>query len=434
MKNKIQIPKYLLFVIFAALTLPFIQRTVSLVEESPLGGVIPEPTEVPALSKETWLSGEYQVKKEKKISEEFGFRNFCIRTHNQIAFTLFHKAQAKDVIVGKENYLFEERYIKAYYGADFIGEDSTKHRMQRLKFVQDTLAKLNKTLLIVFAAGKGSYYPEYIPDRYITKRKRTNYEAHLDYANQYGINHIDFNKYFVEQKYKYKHLLYPKNGIHWSTYGAAIAADSIIKYLEKKRAIDMPTLYWNEKDIRFAPEEYWDYDIGEGINVFYRLPSEPMAYPVILYESDSAKTKPSTLVVSDSFYWPMYNMGLPNVFSYSKFWYYNQEIHPGSGSPAMIDLGEELNQRDVIVLMASEVTISDFGWGFIEDMYKLYTNQLDLAKFKSDVEGYKNYIKNDKNWVEGAAKRAAQNSISVDSMITLDAIWEVKRAMRAQHK
>jgi hypothetical protein len=56
--------------------------------------------------------------------------------------------------------------------------------MQRLKYVQDTLASLDKNLILVFAAGKGSFYPEYFPEKYKTEKGVTNYETHLELAQQ----------------------------------------------------------------------------------------------------------------------------------------------------------------------------------------------------------------------------------------------------------
>ena len=67
-----------------------------------------------------------------------------------------------DVVIGKENYLYEKGYIDAFFGVDFIGHDSIAISAYKLKMIQDTLAKLNKTLLIILAPGKGDFFPEYI--------------------------------------------------------------------------------------------------------------------------------------------------------------------------------------------------------------------------------------------------------------------------------
>ena len=72
----------------------------------------------------------------------------------------------------------------------------------------------------------------------------------------------------------------------------------------------------------------------------------------------------------------MYNFGLSQVFDKSHFWYYNKEIYPETFSkplaPLDVDLKKEINDHDVILLMSTQATLPDLGWGFIERMYQLY--------------------------------------------------------------
>ena len=188
---------------------------------------------------------------------------------------VFNKPRASGVNIGKNKYLYRELY-KAYHGTDYIGYDSIMNRMQRLKYVQDTLSKLDKNIILIFAAGKGSFYPEYFPDEYITEKKTTNYETHLQLAQQLGISHIDFNSYFIENKSKSPYPLYPQYGIHWSYYGMCLAADSIIRYIENARNIDMPNLYWDQ--IEITQPKKGDYDIADGMNLLVKLKTFNMAY------------------------------------------------------------------------------------------------------------------------------------------------------------
>lgn len=350
-----------------------IQKKIKFVEFAPLKGAI-LPVEWKSFSFQDWFSGNFQKHTEKYINENFGFRNFLIRLNNQIAFDLFHKAKANGVIVGKNNYLFEENYIKAYNGTDFIGKNTIKHRMEQLKFIQDTLKKLNKDLILIFAAGKGDFYPEYIPDRMKTKQKITNYTYHLKLAKEMGIEYIDFNDYFLKNKGKTKYPLYPKYGIHWSMYGMCLVADSLVHYIEHERKIDMNTIYWNKIESKQPEDE--DYDIGDGMNLISKLKSFPMGYPQIQFEKDSLKAKPNILVVSDSYYWGIFNFGFSILFNESHFWYYNQEIYPDSYikpvSTKQIDLKEEIQKHDVILLMSTQATLPNLGWGFIERSSKEY--------------------------------------------------------------
>jgi len=363
----------LLLLILGLLIAPIFQSKFDIIKLRPLKGAIKQ-----AVKKDftinKWFSGKYQEQEEKYLNKTFGFRSFFIRVNNQIAYSLFNKAKANGVIFGKKNYLFEENYIKAYYGTDYIGYDSIKHRMQRLKYIQDTLAKLNKNLIVIFAAGKGSFYPEYFPDKYKTEKKKTNYETYVELAKQLGVTYIDFNHYFVENKGKYPYPLYPQYGIHWSYYGMALAADSIIRFIENIRNIDMPNLYWHK--IEISQPKKSDYDIANGINILFNLKSFNMAYPHIKIQSDSGKTKPSVLVVSDSFYWGMFNFGISKAFTNSHFWFYNKQIYPDSyKSPietSQLNLRKQIANHDVFIIMATEATIPRLGWGFIESTYKLF--------------------------------------------------------------
>jgi len=369
--NKLRVVLFLGILLF--LITPFIQGKFKFINVTPLRGDI-TPIEKKYFNLKEWFNGEYQTQNEKFFNESFGFRNVFIRVNNQLAFSLFNKAKANGVIIGKNNYLYEENYIKAYNGLDFIGTDSITHRMQRLKYIQDTLSKLNKDLILVFAAGKGSFYPEYFPDNYRFKKDSINYKTHVSIAKKLGLRIIDFNKYFIENKNKSKHPLYPQYGIHWSYYGMCIAADSIIRFIEKTRNIDMPNLYWNKIEIDNAKES--DYDIADGMNIIFKLRSFKMAYPQVQFQNDSGKTKPSLLVVSDSFYWGMFNFGISNSFSTSHFWFYNKQIFPDSYKSLketnQVDLKDEIKQHDVIIIMATEATLPNLGWGFIENTYDLF--------------------------------------------------------------
>jgi len=265
------------------------------------------------------------------------------------------------------------------------------------------------------------------------KPGKTNYSSYNNLARELGINQIDFNKYFVENKYKSKYPLYPQYGIHWSTYGMCLAADSIIRFIEKIRGIDMPNLYWTKIDLADAKES--DYDIAEGMNLKFRLKSFKMAYPEIQIESDQGKIKPSVLVIADSYYWGMFGFGFTKAFSQNHFWYYNKQIYPESFNQptetSQISLKDEIDRHDVIIIMATEATLPNLGWGFIETLYEFYhgiksDSEID-AEFQHEIKNLRNYIKTDKNWMDQIAIKAADRKISVDSMITLDAIWQLQQ-------
>ena len=370
MRNKkFNIKIILLFTLLSLLIFPYLQVQLNLFKLKPLKGAIKKPVKK-EFNFDNWFSGIYQEEQEKYLNETFGFRSFFIRVNNQLAFNLFKEAKANSVIVGKNNYLFEKGYINAYYGNDFVGYDSINNRMQRLKYIQDTLTKLDKDIFLIFAPGKGSFYPEYIPQKYASEKKTTNYEVHIELAQQLGIPYIDFKKYFVENKRTSPYPLFPQYGTHWSHYGMWLAADSIIRFIENIRNIEMPHLFWDEVDMH--QPQYSDYDIAGGMNILFKLKSFDMAYQRVQFQSDSGKIKPSVLVVADSFYWDMFELGIAKSFTNSHYWYYNYNIYPENIIITQVNLKDEIAKHEVIIIMSAEANFKSLGWKFIEKVYDCY--------------------------------------------------------------
>jgi hypothetical protein len=377
MEKQTKIKKYLFGGIMILLLLPMLQASLTIFKLEPLKGAI-ETFEKPDFTFETWKTGEFQKNYEKYLDNNFGFRSTFIRINNQQAYSFFNEAKANGVIIGKENYLFEKNYLKAYLGTDYIGEKAIESQVFKLKKIQDTLQKLNKDLLMIFAPGKGTFFPEYMPD-YCAKQKRskTNYAGYLSAMKSQKINYLDFNQWFLNMKSKSKYPLYGKAGIHWSKYGEYLAADSIIEVIGKMRKTAMTKLVLDKLEVKKTNEQ-GDYDIGEGMNLFFMMDTYPMAYPTFHYEKPKNKQKaPKVLVVSDSYFWGMFNAGISReVFDDGQFWFYNQEIYPDSyESPKNvndINIQSEVEKNEVVVLICTDANLFKFAFGFVDQLYAKY--------------------------------------------------------------
>ena len=410
---------------FLILLFPYLQSVLNFSNVKPLQGAITMSEDTIFTFKE-WFSGHYQEKKEAFLNENFGYRNIFVRLNNQLAYWMFNKAKANGIVVGKKNYLYEKPYIESYFGKNFIGEDAWKNKLNKLKFIQDSLAKLNKTVILIFSPGKASFYSEYIPDSLKSEKKVSNYDYASLLANKMGINAIYFNSYFKNQKNKSLYALYPKLGIHWSHYGAMLAADSIIKYIETKRNISMPKLYWDTIETTDKPK-YTDADIADGMNLLFDIKSNILAYPKnIKIKYDEGNQKPSLLVISDSYYWGICNFRFTECFSENKFWYYNKQVFPESFTNEL--KVEELKKIDVILIMSTESNLHSVGWDFIENVYNALTKGFTpkSREFWNEVKRIKQNILNNDEWKENIQKKAIERGLTLDSMMTLDAIWMIQ--------
>lgn len=433
MKRRTKVLTSVAVVMMLILLVPIFQSKFHLFKETPLKGAVVK-ADNSYFSITGWFSGEYQEAKEKYLNDNFGLHNFFIRLNNQLAYNLFTKAKANGVIIGKDNYLFEKNYLKAYTGLDYIGHDSIERRMNRLKVVQDYLESNNKTFLLVFAAGKGTFYPEYFPEEWkISNDGNTNFNTHLSLAKEKGINYIDFNTYFKLNKESSPFPLYPKHGIHWSHYGMCLVVDSLLNYFEREIETELADIAWDEVEISEAKKS--DYDIADGMNLLYPPEREKLGYPnyqIVVKEGD---TKPSVIVIADSFYWGMFNEGIPaRVFSDQHFWFYNKQIYPDSYTNPLevseVDLSEELNNHDIFIIMGTEATLPGLGWGFIESAHNIIRNGSPVENsFRKKVDELIAYIRNDNNWMKSIEVKAKEREISVDSMLVIDAEWQIKRNM-----
>lgn len=443
MKKRIKIALFVFFGLI--LFIPFIFTFVNMNSKIGLKGDV-VLAEKPKLNGAGWMKEEFQPNFEKYINDNIGFRPVFVRLRNQLLYSLFGEAKAIGVIEGKEKYFYERNYIKAYNGEDFIGIDSIQQNIQRIKILQDSLETRGKTLIVCLAPGKGSFYPEYFPDQFVqAKTDSTNYHFYAKLLAETGINHLDFNRWFLQMKDTSKYILYPKYGIHWSYYGMLLATDSLIHYVKKLRNEDLPDLKIGKFHLSTKLDRM-DYDIADGMNLLWQLPSEPMCYPENEWESADGKTQPKTILIGDSFYWSMFQLGLwAKSFSPGGFWFYNRQIYPESFEKPLkvedVDYWKYISENDLFILLVTEANLPKFPWGFVENSLDAFQTNDELwapgkpTKKEREAIELQTHITNiraNENWMKDIEQKALKMNISVDSMLILDARWmmEYKKSQK----
>ena len=406
---------------------PMIQQSSDIVMINKLKGAIKE-VKFPKLNSENWFSEKFQNQTEKYLARNFGFVNWFIQLENQIQFTFYNKAKANGVIIGKENYLYEKSYIDAYYGNDFLGDSTIKLLYSKLKKVSDTLEKLNTKILIVFAPGKGSFYPEYIPNDLKVVNKTTNLECCVKTVDSLGLNYINMSSWFIKMKDTTTYPLYPKTGIHWSSYGVSLAADSILFYCKNKLELTLPDVNWTPIEIKKQLQSP-DNDIEKGMNLIFDLPNHPMPYLKIKPEKQSDFTSKS-VVIADSYYWQLFNMGFSTkVFKEGQFWFYSKQVFPKRNNKETrvkdLNLKEELLEQDIIILLTTEPVLKRQYWGFVDQAYDVFFNP-NLNDLQSEIKEQAEKIKKNKTLMKNIEEKAKKRNIPIDSMLMMDAEYILK--------
>lgn len=427
MRPSNNILKWLLGItVLVLLCLPYGQMRFKWWTEYKLDGYQP-PGAPPDLTWESWTDGSFQKLTDSLFNETLGFHPQLVRLHNQIQWTLFKRFRTQKVVVGKESFLYEKSYIEAYLGQDYRGEEHLDQVVENLRIIQDTLTSKDIGFAVVIAPSKANYYPEYIPDSFMTEKPGpTNYDYYSKALPEAGIPVMDFDALFRSMKDTTTYPLFPKAGIHWSYYGAYLAADSIVTHVEQVKDANLPelaldTIIWSEQNFGI------DFDIGKALNLMYQPEVFPMAYPIFHYKKDPTRDTVDILVIGDSFYFTLLALNLTYYgFGEGEFWYYNHDIfsYPPPAIPkvADIEVKKEIEKHDMVLLISTGANLHAFPWAWDGMVRKAY---MDLNEQR--VQHFIRQIKGSKKWLEGIKKKAEAEGVPLDKRIRMDAEYMVAK-------
>lgn len=343
----------------------------------PLKGAI-EKVEFPTWNSEDWLSGSFQEAFDKASNRNFGFHSIFILLHNQWDYHCWKRANSKDVIIGKDDYLFEQPYIDGLYGVKHAEKISTlESKKQSILNVCNAFKSRGKEVLFAIMPGKHLFHSDKIPDRLRGEIAEENiYTVFKKWVQENELNYIDFQKYFVEHKQEIKHPIFTKLGIHLSDYAENIVLDSLLHYIENKSDENIYDYQFSETSFSTKP---WgrDADIGNALNLWKPLQSETLTYRSIEFSAVDQQFTPRVLIIGDSFYWKLFHIANENkLFSKHEFWYRNHSVWvPNQGKEkhftSDVRTLQSLDDFDIVLIMGTSITIEEYGWGYFERLDQL---------------------------------------------------------------
>jgi hypothetical protein len=413
--------------ILLVLCLPMLQGLFHIFPEKELNGRLQAKAVEPSFRFGNWFNGTFQDSLTIYTNQHFGLRPWYVRLNDQFYFSVFKRARANGLIVGKNDYLYDFYYINAYLGKDCNGYKKNLDYLEKFHFVQHALQKRGITLMLVMMPGKASFYPEFLPDRYASEpRGVTNNQLLHRISDSLGVNCVDLSPYLLDMKKRSPYPLYPPYGIHWSEYGMLLGMDSVGHYIEKKRSIDLPDVKL-EKMVWSDTARGDEYDIGQGANLLFDLPPVRYAYPEYQVVTEG-KTQLDALCVGDSYYWQFFATSKleREWFRNSKYWFYFRELHTRdvgqiSEEESHKKLREEVFSKQLIMVFHCDANLVKPGNGFIEELYDMlhYTGKYagtETQRLK-DIE---RDIRADKNWMELIRQKAEKSNIPLDTMVKMD--------------
>lgn len=381
--------------------------------------------ERPRLSAASWFSGHFQDTLDLYTERNFGFSNPVIRLHNQYLFSCFRLSRSPSLVIGRENHIYDYQQIRSSYGQDFLGEDSIRRKVEMLKDIQTSLHAYGIELLVVIAPSKPSCMPEYIPSRYRFSQAPVNEDAYNRMLQEQQIPVLNFSPVFKEWVHSKPYPVFPKCGVHWSNYGACLAADSAWKWICMQSPGPLASISWDTLTVSNQLSAS-DYDLGGMLNLVWPVDPGLMAYPKMNTAVMEGTEYPRMLTIADSFFWLWFTeAGFDNrVCSNSRFWEYYQTQHTvndASVPVTQLPVASEVLHSDIILLLCSEANLYRMGFGFVEDIHARLPEIHQL--YRQQIHAYRDNIGKSEAYMQLIEQKARQKQISVDSMLTLDAIY-----------
>ncbi len=161
------------------------------------------------------------------VGDHFALRQQLVTLNAHLNTGLLGTSPAKDVIYGKNGWLYYAKTLDDYRNHATLTELDIQDVADTLLEIQAFCEGRGARFLFTIAPNKNSLYPENMPSRYIKKGAKNNYAILEPLLRENGINYADlFSMFSLRDE-----ILYLKADSHWTNYGAAAAHDFLMETL-----------------------------------------------------------------------------------------------------------------------------------------------------------------------------------------------------------
>jgi hypothetical protein len=368
---------YLLIGLFAGMLLgSWVLEGTVLRGKSALFGVV-EKKPWPDFELSTVLDGTYQKAAEDSFRQSAPLRTFWIRLFNQFRLSIFGIWPNENVIVGKDDYLFEAAYIQDYLRLAPFDVPTIDATLKDIVRISSTLEKSGRKLVVVITPSKADFYPETIPDSFKTGQPITSkrgYEVLQAGLTNAGIPTFDAANYLWQNKSEIVGPVYMRSGTHWSWMAVATATKGFVDYLNQM-GLGLPVIETISAKAVWPPQNP-DADLLLLMNTLDFLVREPFRSDTYYYPEvkvSGSGTKSSFFIQGGSF-----TENLVRILSEAKivstpYWLANNRIFNETTKKGDFSKFSELDfhqilQAKIIVLEVNRQAAYHMGFGFISEL------------------------------------------------------------------
>ncbi len=162
--------------------------------------------------------------------DRFGGKRELATLWAQLHSGLLHTSVEEKVMLGKEDWLFYSETAADVMGQG-LDEGSLSCIANNLALMQEYLQSQGMEFCFVIVPNKASLYPQMLPDHVPDRHDGSNAARLLPMLQERGIVTADLFKAFAGQD-----VLYYRTDSHWTSQGAALAADTVLQSLGRSSA------------------------------------------------------------------------------------------------------------------------------------------------------------------------------------------------------
>ncbi len=181
---------------------------------------------------------DYPRQLEAYVNDHLPFRDALIRANSRINYYALHTSANRDVIIGKDGWLFYNRVsagdpIANYKGMDLFTEEELRSIGGKLEAFRESLLDAGKEFVLLIPPNKERIYSEYMPDRYGEPAQQSRVTQLTDYLRTNTNVRVCYPE---EALLKAKNAipgrdLYYKADTHWNFLGAYVGTRELFKEL-----------------------------------------------------------------------------------------------------------------------------------------------------------------------------------------------------------
>ncbi len=218
------------------------------------------------------------------VSDHFFLRQELITAGRKLETAAFRSSGEEDVVLGRDGWLFYASTVEDYTGTDPMTDRELYAAAKNLSLMAEACESAGVEFLFTVAPNKNSLYGEYMPDLGAAARERDAQRLQV-LLEEMEVPYLDLFSLFASQDV----VLYFAHDSHWTSRGAALAADAA------NAALGLESDYFSGS---FVPSPH----TGDLYEMLYPAAMDPetdeVCSPAIQLEYEGGGTRPDSVTIN----------------------------------------------------------------------------------------------------------------------------------------